>query len=168
MDSGSGLVLFHSSQVYLALFCFTKSVLNRSPVKTILFERKISVSFMQNVWVQIVAWSMKSLVCGADERKLLCNMGTEDVLFSFPFSHVETWLDQHQKKFLSWKLLNAGRSIQGNCNIHLSCSYFTLVSVCGNWWKQGSWLDGALVILIFLDISTCAMKRFLRWLWSWR
>lgn len=89
MDSGNGLVFFHCSQVYLALFYFfTKSVLNGSSVKTNLFGRKRAVSFMQNVLVQIVARSTKSLVCGIGEMKLLWNMVTEDVPFSFPFSHV--------------------------------------------------------------------------------
>lgn len=105
MDSDHGLVLFHSTQIYLTLFCFTKSVLNGSSEKTVLFGRKISVSFMQNMLVQIVACSMKSLVCDVGEAKLLWNAGTEDVPFSFPFCHVEAWLDQQQKESLELKII---------------------------------------------------------------
>lgn len=47
---------------------------------------KISVSITQNMWVQIIAWSMKFRVCVVGEMELLWNVGTDDVLFSFPFS----------------------------------------------------------------------------------
>lgn len=104
MNTGSVLVLFHSSPFYLTLFCFKKSVLSGSSVKTILFRRKISMSCTQNLLVQIVASFMKSLVCGAGEMKLPWNVGTDDVLPSFPFSHVEIWLDQHWTKFLDLKI----------------------------------------------------------------
>lgn len=107
MNSGSVLVLFHSSSFYFTLFCFKKFVLSGSSVKTILFKRKISVSCTQNSLVQIVALFMKSLVCGAGEVKLPWNVGTDDVLLSFPFSHVEIWLDQHWMKFLDLKIVES-------------------------------------------------------------
>lgn len=47
---------------------------------------------------------MKSLAGGAGEMKLPWNVGTDDVLPSFPFSHVEIWLDQHWTKFLDLKI----------------------------------------------------------------
>lgn len=41
------------------------------------------------------------------EVKLPWNEGTHDVLLSFPFSHVETWLDQHWIKFLDLKVIES-------------------------------------------------------------
>lgn len=49
-----------------------------------LWKETLRVSCTNVLLVQIVAGSMKSLVCGVGEMKLLWNMGTEDVLVLIP------------------------------------------------------------------------------------
>lgn len=131
MDSSSGLILFHSSQVYLSLFCSTKSVLNISYVKDILFRKKICVSFTEICATPDCCQVHKIPFCSVGEMKLLENVGAEDEFFSFCLLMQRPDWTSIRGDSLNWKLLNVRGSNQGTYHICLSCLYdFTLMSVC--------------------------------------
>lgn len=130
-DSSSGLILFHSSQVYLSLFCSTKSVLNISYVKDILFRKKICVSFTEICATPDCCQVHKIPFCSVGEVKLLENVGAEDEFFSFCLLMQRPDWTSIRGDSLNWKLLNVRGSNQGTYHICLSCLYdFTLMSVC--------------------------------------
>lgn len=131
MDSSSGLILFHSSQVYPSLFCSTKSVLNISYVKDILFRSKICVSFTQICIAPDCCQVHEIPFCSAGEMRLLENVSAEDESFSFCLLMQRPDWTSIRADSLNWKWLNVRGNNQGTYHICLSCLHdLTLMFVC--------------------------------------